>query len=96
MSLLRQLLALKNQYLTANAEHLRTAIYINGGIPLEADPAKATRKHLIPHFVIYWGLPPTADEPDAGLNAPDGRAAYEDSVWTRSGQAPALEEDVIA
>ena len=57
MTLLRQLQALKTKYLETNAEYLRTPIFIAGGIPDAQDPGKATRKLLIPHFVIWHGLP---------------------------------------
>jgi hypothetical protein len=84
MSLLSQLKDLKNQYLTTNAAYLRTPIYIHGAIPLAQDPAKATRKLLIPHYVIWHGLPEQEYEvPEAEYRTPDEREAD-------------MEEDVIA
>jgi hypothetical protein len=57
VSLLCQLNALRQQYLATDAEYLRTPIYLHGGLPLKDDPAKATRKCLIPHYAIWHGLP---------------------------------------
>jgi hypothetical protein len=72
MSLLSQLKDLKTQYLATNSAYLRTPIVLHGGIPLKDDPAKATRKFLIPHYVIWHGLPATPPyEPDAGAEIPE-------------------------
>lgn len=72
MSLLRQLQALKTKYLATNAEYLRTPIFIGGGIPDAQDPGKATRKLLIPHFVIWHGLPsPVYEVPEAEYRTAD-------------------------
>ena len=77
MSLLRQLRELRTQYLTTNAEYLRTPIYLHGGIPLKDDPAKATRKLLIPHYAIWHGLPEHVyTVPEAEYRMPE-QFAYE-------------------
>jgi hypothetical protein len=76
MSLLSQLKDLKTKYLETNSEYLRTPIYIWGCIPDAADPGKATRKRLIPHFTIYHGLPEQVyDWPEHEYRTPDERAA---------------------
>jgi hypothetical protein len=72
MSLLTQLKDLKSKYLETNSAYLRTPIFLAGGIPLKDDPDKATRKLLIPHYVIWHGLPATPrNEPDAGADMPE-------------------------
>jgi hypothetical protein len=72
VSLLSQLKDLKTKYLETNSEYLRTPIYLSGGMPLADDPEKATRKLLIPHYVIWHGLPATPPyEPDAGADMPE-------------------------
>ena len=72
MSLLSQLKDLKTKYLETNSAYLRTPIFLNGGIPDIDDPDKATRKFLIPHYVIWHGLPATPPyEPDAGADMPE-------------------------
>ena len=85
MSLLSQLKDLKTKYLETNSEFLRTPIYLNGGIPLKDDPDKATRKLLIPHYVIWHGLP-----------APPPYAAGADMPEQECRELEAEEEDVIA
>ena len=72
MSLLNQLKDLRHKYLETNAAYIRTPIYIKGCIPDSDDPDKATRKLLIPHYVIWHGLPaPPPYEPDAGADMPE-------------------------
>jgi hypothetical protein len=70
MSLLSQLKDLKTKYLETNAEYLRTPIFLSGGIPSSDDPGKAKRKLLIPHYVIWHGLPATPPH-DAGADMPE-------------------------
>jgi hypothetical protein len=75
MSLLSQLKDLKTKYLETNSAYLRTAIYIWGCIPDAADPGKATRRQLIPHFSIHYGLPEQVYEgPEAEYRTPEQEA----------------------
>jgi hypothetical protein len=76
VSLLSQLKDLKTKYLETNSEYLRTPIFLHGGIPLKDDPDKATRKLLIPRYVIWHGLPEQVyDWPEHEYRTPDERAA---------------------
>jgi hypothetical protein len=67
MSLLSQLKDLKTKYLETNSAYLRTPIFLYGGIPEQDDLGKATRKLLIPHYIIWHGLPepPPYEVPEA-------------------------------
>jgi hypothetical protein len=85
MSLLSQLKDLRQQYLTTNSEYLRRPIYIWGCIPDAQDPGKATRRQLIPHYVIHWGLPePPPYEPEQEYRTPEQMEPEQ------------MEEDIIA
>jgi hypothetical protein len=89
MSLLSQLKDLRQQYLTTNSEYLRTPIYIWGCIPDAQDPGKATRRQLIPHYVIHHGLP------EQVYDWPDTEAERPGCVSRDEEQMPE-DEDVIA